>query len=97
MVFGEKALDYESYKKYYEEINPEYAEVLYQQVLEKYMYDQRYKDLADAYSAMKPAKAAAALYEMTGNLEVVVTILQNMEVDKRAKILDALSDVDAVF
>lgn len=97
VVFGDSAIDYDNYKQYYEEINPEYAEVLYQQVLEKYMYDQRYQDLANAYSAMKPAKAAAALYEMTGNLEIVVTILQNMEVENRAKILDALSDVDAVF
>lgn len=97
VVFGDSAIDYENYKQYYEDINPEYAEVLYQQVLEKYMYDQRYQDLANAYAAMKPAKAAAALYEMTGNLEIVVTILQNMEVEERAKILDALSDVDAVF
>ena len=61
------------------------------------MYDERYKDLATAYATMKPKKAAAALYEMTGNLETVVAILQNMEVEERAKILDALSDVDAVF
>jgi flagellar motility protein MotE (MotC chaperone) len=46
---------------------------------------------------MKPKKAAAALYEMTGNLETVVAILQNIEVEARAKILDALSDTDAVF
>ena len=97
VVFGDNAIDYENYKKYYEQINPEYAEVLYKQVLEKYLYDERYKDLADAYATMKPKKAAAALYEMTGNLEVVVTILQNMEVEQRAKVLDALSDIDAVF
>ena len=97
VVCGDSAIDHENYKQYYEEISPEYAEVLYKQVLEKYMYDERYRDLADAYSEMKPKKAAAALYEMTGNLETVVSILQNMEVDKRAKILDALSDVDAVF
>lgn len=97
VVFGDAALDYEYYKQYYEEINPDYAEVLYKQVLEKYMYDERYKDLADAYTAMKPKKAAAALYEMTGNLEVVVSILQNMEVEPRAEILGALSDIDAVF
>lgn len=97
VVFGDNAIDYEYYKQYYEQINPEYAEVLYKQVLEKYLYDERYKDLADAYSTMKPKKAAAALYEMTGNLETVVTILQNMEVESRAKVLDALSDIDAVF
>lgn len=97
VVFGDNAIDYEFYKQYYEQINPEYAEVLYKQVLEKYLYDERYKDLADAYATMKPKKAAAALYEMTGNLETVVTILQNMEVEARAKVLEALSDIDAVF
>ena len=61
------------------------------------MYDERYRELADAYSAMKPAKAAAALYEMTGNLDVVVAVLQNMDTEDRAAILNALSDVDAVF
>jgi len=97
VVFGNSAIDYEYYKQYYEQINPEYAEVLYQQVLERYLENQRYKELANAYAEMKPKKAAAALYEMTGNLEVVVAILQNMEVEARAEILDALSDIDAVF
>ncbi|MBQ9700004.1 MAG: hypothetical protein IJV71_05215 [Lachnospiraceae bacterium] len=97
VVFGDNALTYEEYKKYYEEINPDYAEVLYKQVLEKYMYDERYRDLAEVYAEMKPKQAANALYEMTGDLEVAVTILQNMEVEDRAEILNALSDVDAVF
>lgn len=97
VVFGDNALSYEEYKKYYEEINPDYAEVLYKQVLEKYMYDERYADLASVYAEMKPKQAAAALYEMTGNLEVVVAILQNMEVQDRAEILNALSTTDAVF
>lgn len=97
VVFGDNALSYEEYKKYYESINPDYAEVLYKQVLEKYMYDERYADLANVYAEMKPKQAAAALYEMTGNLEVVVAILQNMEVDDRAEILNALSTTDAVF
>ena len=61
------------------------------------MYDEEYAKLAKAYTEMKPKKAAAALYEMTGNLEVVVAILQNMEDENRALILEALSDIDAVF
>lgn len=97
VVFGDDAIPYDNYKKYYEEINPDYAETLYKQVLEKYLYDENYKELANAYSSMKPKKAAAALYEMTGDLDKVVTILQNMETDKRAAVLDALSDIDAVF
>lgn len=97
VVFGDNAIDYENYKKYYEEIDPEYAEKLYKQVVAEYLKDERYQELANAYAEMKPKKAAAALYEMTGNLETVVAILQCMEVEDRAAILDALSDVDAVF
>lgn len=97
VVFGDGAIDYEYYKQYYEEIDPEYAEKLYKQVLAEYLKDERYQELADAYSVMKPKKAAAALYEMTGNLETVVAILKCMEVEPRAAILDALSDIDAVF
>ena len=97
VVFGDNALDYEYYKQYYESIDPEYAEKLYKQVVSEYLKDTRYQELADAYAAMKPKKAAAALYEMTGDLDKVVAILQCMEVEPRAAILDALSDVDAVF
>ena len=84
-------------KKYYEEIDPEYAEILYKQVAAAYLKDEKYQELADAYAVMKPKKAAAALYEMTGDLDKVVAILQCMTVESRAEILNALSDVDAVF
>ncbi|MFG6327402.1 MAG: hypothetical protein K1W00_11185 [Lachnospiraceae bacterium] len=97
VVFGDNALDYEYYKQYYESIDPEYAEKLYKQVVAEYLKDTRYQELADAYAAMKPKKAAAALYEMTGDLDKVVSILQCMEVEPRAAILNALSDIDAVF
>ncbi len=97
VVFGDNALDYEYYKQYYESIDPEYAEKLYKQVVAEYLKDTRYQELADAYAAMKPKKAAAALYEMTGDLDKVVSILQWMEVEPRAAILNALSDIDAVF
>lgn len=97
VVFGKDALPYSNYKTFYESINPDYAEELYKQVLARYLYDESYKELANAYASMKPKKAAAALYEMTGDLDKVIQILQNMETGARAKILDALSDVDAVF
>ena len=96
VVFGASAIDYENYKRYYEEIEPDYA-AEYKQVAQQYLYDEQYKDLAEAYTNMKPAKAAAALYEMTGNMDIIVGILKNMEADSRAKILNALSDLDAVY
>lgn len=97
VVFGDEAIPYENYKIFYETIEPEYAEELYKQVLKKYFYDERYKELAEVYTAMKPKKAAASLYEMTGDLDKVVAILNNMDTDARADVLEALSDIDAVF
>ncbi len=97
VVYGDSALTYDNYKKYYEEISPENAEKLYKEVLAQFLQDERFQELALAYTEMKPKKAAAALYEMTGNLETVVAILQCMETEPRAAILDALSDLDAVF
>lgn len=97
VVFGDSAITYDNYKKFYEEIEPDYAAELYKQVAEQYLYDEQYEQLAEAYSEMKPAKAAAALYEMTGNMEIIVAILKNMESDERAAILNALSDLDAVY
>lgn len=97
VVFGDSAISYDNYKRYYEEIEPDYAAELYKQVAEQYLYDEQYKDLANAYTAMKPAKAAAALYEMTGNMDVIVAILKNMESEDRAAILNSLSDLDPVY
>ncbi len=34
---------------------------------------------------------------MTGNMEVIVAILKMMESEDRAAILNALSDIDAVY
>ena len=95
--YDDSALSYDNYKRFYEEIEPDYAAELYKQVAEKYLYDEQYKELADAYTAMKPAKAAATMYEMTGNMEVIVAILKMMESEDRAAILNALSDIDAVY
>ena len=97
VVFGDKALSYDEYKKYYESIDAENAEKLYKEVIAQYLQDKKYDELALAYTSMKPKKAAAALYEMTGNLETVVAILEKMETGPRALILDALSDLDPIF
>ncbi|MDY5576907.1 MAG: hypothetical protein SPF70_05445 [Lachnospiraceae bacterium] len=97
VVFGDSALSYDEYKKFYEEIEPDYAAELYKQVAEQYLYDEQYRELADAYTNMKPAKAAAALYEMTGNMDTIAAILKNMESADRAAILNSLSDLDPVF
>lgn len=97
VVFGEDAIDYENYIEYYKSINPEKAEELYQEALEKYAYNKAYTEQADAYAAMEPKAAAAIFLEMSGDLDIVVNILQCMKTAKRAAVIAAISDKDANY
>lgn len=95
VVFNDKAPDTEEYKKFYEQIMPDNAEEIYEKVVKKYQYSQAVKNQAETFSKMQPAKAAEALSEMTGDLELVAQILDNMGSTKRAAIMDQM-DKDVV-
>lgn len=87
VVFNDKAPDTEEYKTYYEEIEPDNAEKIYREVCKQYEYSQEIKDQADTYSKMEAANAAAILEEMSNNLTLVASILDNMQPAKSADIL----------
>jgi flagellar motility protein MotE (MotC chaperone) len=95
VVFGDSSPDIEEYKEYYESIDPTNAELLYKEVVEQTAYSDEVKSYAATYSSMKPKQAAAMMEEMTGNLELVAEILENMSTDDRAKILDAMDSAFA--
>lgn len=97
VVFGEKAIDIENYIEYYKSIDPENAELLYQRAIEKYAYTQEIKEKADYYSSMKPANAAKIFCEMTGDLDIIVELLNCMKADESGAIIAAISDIDPVF
>lgn len=97
VVFGEKALDPTEYVKYYQMIEPEKAEVLYQKAIERYAYDEELKQRAKYYSSMKPAKAAQIFVEMTGDLDIVVSLLNCMKAEESGPIIAAIGDLDAVY
>ena len=67
----------EEYIKYYQSIDPENAELLYQRAVAAYVYDEQVKARAQYYSSMKPAKAAAIFCEMTGDLDIVAALLNS--------------------
>ena len=90
VVFSDEAPDIETYKTYYESIDPENAEVLYKQVVEQIEYNNMVQDYVKTYSAMKPKAAAAAFNAMTDNLELVADILMNMSTQSRADILSKM-------
>ncbi len=87
VVFNDKAPDSEEYKTYYEEIEPDNAEKIYREVCKQYEYSQEIKDQAETYSKMEAANAAAILEEMSNNLTLVASILDNMQPAKSAEIL----------
>ncbi len=94
VVYADKAPDIEKYKEWYEKMDPENATSIYEQVLLKINYTQQVKDWADAYSRMDAKAAAAILEEMTGDINLVSDILNNMKSAQRAAIL---AEMDPVY
>ena len=90
VVFNSNAPDIEEYKKFYDEINPENAEEIYRQVIEQLAYDNMIKEKADLIKNMKPAQAAAALEEMTADLEYTCKVLLSMKATEATPILDKM-------
>ena len=87
VVFSDEAPDIDTYKTYYESIDPENAEVLYKQVVEQSIYNSKVQDYAKTYSSMKAKEAAAIFDSMESDLQLVADILLNMSAKSRADIL----------
>ena len=92
VVFSDQAPDIETYKTYYEGIDPENAEVLYKQVVEQIQYDQELEDYVKTYSSMKPTEAAAIFDTMENDLQLVADILAKMDTQSRADILGKMDE-----
>ncbi|MBQ9334374.1 MAG: hypothetical protein IJS12_08590 [Lachnospiraceae bacterium] len=90
VIYAENGPGLEAYQKYYESIDPEKAEALYQQVIKQVEADKEMEDYVAAYSAMKPKEAAQIFEAMTDNLALAARILENMDSDSRGKILGAM-------
>lgn len=97
VVLGNGTETMKSFKQWYEDIDPATAEVIYRQTLEQMELDERTQEYATIYSSMEPEDAALIFREMTGDLDTVVKILNNMEPKKRGAILSAIAQKDATF
>ena len=97
VVFNSKAPDIDEYRKYYEEIDPTNAEILYKEVVKQENISDEIKDYAKAYSEMK-AKDAATIFNsapLRNDLELAAKILGVMKADARGNILAEISKLDA--
>lgn len=92
---GNYAADPEEYIKWYEELDPENASILYEMALERRAMNSVVKELANTYAKMKPKQAAAILEEMTGDEEKVAMILSYMNPGNSAQILENMDSVYA--
>ncbi len=90
VVFTANAPDISEYREWYEQMDPDNAALIYQQVVEQMAVDEVIQDLAKTYSSMKPAAAARIFEEMTGDMEKIAKILSCMKTSEAADILAAM-------
>jgi flagellar motility protein MotE (MotC chaperone) len=95
VVFAKAAPNIEEYKKYYEEINPTNAELIYRQVIEQLQYSDAIKEKANIYKSMDPEAAAKILQTMTADVEAVAQILLSMKPKESGEILAEMDNVVA--
>lgn len=86
-----------NFKQWYEKMDSATAEVIYRQVLEQLQLDERTKEYASIYSSMAAEDVALIFIEMTGDLDTIAKILNNMDAKKQGAILSAVAQKDAVF
>lgn len=91
VVYNDKAPDIAEYKAYYEDIDPDNAAEIYQDVVRDLQYTEKIKKQATMYAKMDPEQAASILETMSGDLELVVAILDSMPETKSALILENIS------
>jgi len=103
VVFSEKAPDASEYQKYYEQIEPANAQILYKQVVAEEETDKKVQEYAKAYSSMKPKDAAEIFNVMVqssgadGDAYLVARILEACGPDARGEILGAMEPDNAAI
>ncbi len=103
VVFADNAPDISEYQKYYEQIEPANAQILYKQVVAEEQQDKEMEEYAKAYSGMK-AKEAAAIFNIMvnstgpdGDAYLVARILEKCGSDARGSILGAMEPDNAAI
>lgn len=90
VVYAENGPGADAFQKYYESVDPQTAEYLYQQVVKQETVNKQMQEYAKAYASMDPEEAAAIFNTMTNNIELVGEILWAMTADQRGQILGAM-------
>lgn len=97
VVLGNGSEMMDSFQQWYENMDSATAELIYRQLLEQKQLDESRQEYAAIYSNMEAEDVALIFQEMTGDLDTVVMILNNMDKKKRGAILSAIAQSDATF
>lgn len=95
VIYNDQAPDPETYTQWYESMDPDTAAKLYKEVVGNQQEDAKIKALADTYSNMEGAAAAGILQNMSGDLDTVTAIMEQIKADKRSEILAAMDSAFA--
>ena len=88
--------DPKAYSSFYESIAPENAEELYKQSVNKEVTDKALKDYIQTFENMKKDAATKILEELIiTDMDLVITILQNLSSEKRSEILSTMDPKNA--
>lgn len=90
VVYNDQAPDISEYQKYYEGIDPDNAAEIYKQVVKDQQYNAKITKQATMYSKMEPEQAANVLQTMSGDLDLIASILDSMTESKSAAILEKM-------
>lgn len=84
-------VDVSDYTKWYEEMDKDTAAKLYKEAVKTQEASEYEREMAKTYAEMKPAKAAAILNTMTGDVDTVVNILNAMDARDRGAIMGEMN------
>lgn len=87
-------VDVSDYTKWYESMDKDTAAKLYKEAVKTQEASAHEKEMAQTYAKMKPAKAAAILNTMTGDVDTVINILNAMDAKDRGAIM---AEMNATF
>lgn len=87
IVYDSNAPGTDAYVEWYEMMDSESAEKIYEQIIQNEQDADEIKNLAKTYADMKPQEAADILQEMSDDLDTVAAILDAMSVEDRAAIM----------
>lgn len=97
VVLGNGTEMMQNFQQWYEKMDPETAERIYNLVVERFEQLKLDEEYVQTFEEMEAAQAAAIFVEMSGDLDTVVKILRSLNADTRSAILSALASKDAVF